>query len=221
MVDKFIGDAVLAVFSLPVPHPDTDAERAVLAALMMWDELERFNRKLPPGTPRLATGIGLHTGPVVAGLIGSPQKRSYTVIGDAVNTASRLENLTKHLGASILISDEVSRRLPNPARFLLRPLGSYRLTGKDTPVVIADVMGEDDGSSFVQPLKEAIAQIGAALQRLQVGDFAAASAGFAALVAHVGNAARALGYRFLADTARAYSAQPPESWDGVIDMLDK
>ena len=76
MVDKFIGDAVMAVFSLPVPHPDTDAERAVLAALMMRDELERFNRKLPPGTPHIATGIGLHTGPVVAGLIGSPQKRS-------------------------------------------------------------------------------------------------------------------------------------------------
>jgi adenylate cyclase len=221
MVDKFIGDAVMAVFSLPVPHPDTDAERAVLAALMMREELERFNRKLPPGTPRLATGIGLHTGPVVAGLIGSPQKRSYTVIGDAVNTASRLESLTKHLGASILISDEVSRRLPNPDRFLLRPLGSYRLKGKDTPVVIADVMGEDDGSSFVRPLKEEIAQVGEALQRLQTGDFAAASAGFAALAAHVGHIIRARGYHFLADTARAYSAQPPDAWDGVIEMVDK
>jgi len=221
MVDKFIGDAVMAVFSLPVPHPDTDAERAVLAALMMRDELERFNRKLSPGTPHIATGIGLHTGPVVAGLIGSPQKRSYTVIGDAVNTASRLESLTKHLGASILISDEVSRRLPNPDRFLLRPLGSYRLKGKDTPVVITDVMGEDDGSSFVRPLKEEIAQVGAALQRLQAGDFAAASAGFTALAAHVGHAIRARGYRFLADTASAYSAQPPDAWDGVIEMVDK
>jgi len=115
----------------------------------------------------------------------------------------------------------VSRRLPNPDRFLLRPLGSYRLKGKDTPVVIADVMGEDDGSSFVRPLKEEIAEIGEALQHSQVGDFTAASVGVTALAAYVGHATRARGYRFLADTARAYSAQPPDAWDGVIEMVDK
>jgi hypothetical protein len=88
-------------------------------------------------------------------------------------------------------------------------------------VVIADVMGEDDGSSFVRPLKEEIAQVGAALQRLQAGDLTAATTAFAALAAHAGHAIRARGYCFLADTARAYSAQPLDAWDGVIEMVDK
>jgi hypothetical protein len=82
-------------------------------------------------------------------------------------------------------------------------------------------MGEDDGSSFVRPLKEEIAQVGAALQHLQAGEFTAAIKDFTALAAHVGHAIRARGYRFLADTARAYSAQPPDAWDGVIEMVDK
>jgi hypothetical protein len=88
-------------------------------------------------------------------------------------------------------------------------------------VVIADVMGEDDGSSFVRPIKEEIAQVSEALRYLQAGDFAAARAGFTTLETRVGHAIRTRGYRFLADTARAYSAQPPDRWDGVIEMVDK
>ena len=123
-VDKFIGDALMAVFSLPQPRLEKDAEQAVLAALMMQEELARFNRKQPEHMPRFTIGIGLHAGVVNAGLIGSPQKRSYTVIGNAVNVASRLEGMTKSLGASILISQAVMIRLPRPDRFLLRGLGA-------------------------------------------------------------------------------------------------
>src|SRR5439155_1311245 len=80
---------------------------AIVAALAMRDELERFNRRLADGLPPMSIGIGLHAGEVVAGLIGSPQKREYTVIGDVVNTASRLEGMTKQLGASILVTSAV------------------------------------------------------------------------------------------------------------------
>jgi class 3 adenylate cyclase/tetratricopeptide (TPR) repeat protein len=224
MVDKFIGDAVMAVFSLPTPRPDADAEQAVLAALMMRDELERFNRNLPAGMPHLAMGVGLHRGPVLAGLIGTPQRRSYTVIGDAVNTASRLESLTKHLGASILISEDVCERLPHPERFLLRPLGRYHLKGKAIGVAVADVMGEDDGSRFARVMYAEITHARKALEQLQGGLFIEASRAFATLAAaanKAGATVRATGYQFLADTAEACRTRPPTRWDGTITMEEK
>lgn len=221
MVDKFMGDAVMALFSLPTPRAD-DAERAVLTALLMRVELTRFNRKMPAGAPRLAMGVGLHTGPVVAGLMGSPQKRSYTVIGDAVNTASRLESLTKTLGASILVSAEIVQRLPEPARFLLRPLGRYRLKGKETPVEVFDVMGEDDGSRFVWPVRTEIARTQEALALLQQGALAQATHHFTALATACQGLPRAQGYRFLASQATAWHTEPSATpWEGVITMTEK
>jgi class 3 adenylate cyclase len=235
MVDKFIGDAVMAVFSLPTPQPD-DAERAVQAALMMRDELERFNHRLPAGTPSLAIGLGLHRGPVVAGLIGSPQKRSYTVIGDAVNTASRLESMTKYLGASILVSTEVAGLLSNPSRLLLRRLGKYSPNGRHTPVEIVDIMGEDDGSRFALVIKQEIAAVDQAFHCFSQRQFDAAQDAFMALAQEAetaGHNTRAHGYWFLAETADKYSRTPlpeecgypslalPADWDGTIIMMEK
>ena len=222
IVCQFNGDGILAVFSLPDPRPADDAKRAVLAALLMQEELQRFCRALPPGSPRLITGIGLHAGPVIAGLYGSPQKRLYTVNGDAANTAARLEGLTKYLGASILISEEVVCRLPTSHRLLLRPLGRYRLRGKEAAVDVADVMGEDDGSHFAQMHKEEIAQASQALACFQQRQFAEADAAYTALAtaaSQAGNAYRAQGYRFLAAKAAAYrDAPPPAAWDGTIPL---
>jgi adenylate cyclase len=224
LVDKFIGDAVMAVFSLPTPQPD-DTERAVQAALTMREELERFNRGLPAATPPLAIGLGLHYGPVVAGLIGSPQKRAYTVIGDAVNTASRLENMTKHLGASILVSQDVLQRVPHPERYLCRPLGQYALKGKHTSVQIVDIMGEDDGSRFARALTQEIAAVDHAFHCFVHRQFETAQDAFRALAqeaAAAGHETRAHGYRLLADTASTYQHLPlAPDWDGTITMVDK
>lgn len=224
LVDKFIGDAVMAVFSLPTPQPD-DAERAVQAALTMRDELERFNRGLPAAAPPLAIGLGLHCGPVVAGLIGSSQKRAYTVIGDAVNTAARLEGLTRHLGASLLVSQDVLGQVPHPERYLCRPLGTYALKGKHTAMAVVDIMGEDDGSRFARALAQEIAAVIQACEAFKHRQFTAAQAAFVALeqaTAAAGHTIRAQGYQFLAETARTYQALllPPD-WEGTIIMQEK
>lgn len=224
LVDKFIGDAVMAVFSLPTPRSD-DAERAVQAALTMRDELARFNRGLPAGVPPLAIGLGLHGGTVVAGLIGSPQKRAYTVIGDAVNTASRLESLTKHLGASILVSQDLLQRLPHPERYLCRPLGTYALKGKHTGVAVVDIMGEDDGSLWARAIAQESAAVAQALGAFAQRQFTAAYEAFTALAQEAraaGQETHAHGYQFLAETASAYrDLSLPPDWAGTITMLDK
>lgn len=104
IVDKFIGDAVMAVFGAPFPKPD-DAQRAVRAAQRMLRELDRYNAdQAKKDGVQIRIGIGVHTGPVIAGNIGSDRKMEYTVIGDAVNIASRVQDLTKEFGVELIIT---------------------------------------------------------------------------------------------------------------------
>jgi adenylate cyclase len=221
IVDKFIGDAVMAVFTLPEPRPD-DADRAVQAALMMRDELQRFHRRLPSDLPRLSIGIGLHAGPVVAGLIGSPQKRSYTVIGDVVNTASRLEGMTKTLGASILVSEAVVSRLADPGALLLRPLGRFAPKGRRDGVRVFDVMGERDGSPEARAWAREIEMATAALEAFEGSSFARAAGAFETLAKEAAGSSRRVGYELLATSARSFASKPPDAaWQGEIKLEEK
>ncbi|KHE94026.1 MAG: adenylate/guanylate cyclase domain-containing protein [Candidatus Scalindua rubra] len=103
-LNKFIGDGILVIFGAPIRHSN-DAERAVMTALEMMKRLEKFNLKqVERDREELRIGIGINTGRVVVGNIGSKERMEYTIIGDAVNFASRLESLNKELGTSIIIS---------------------------------------------------------------------------------------------------------------------
>jgi adenylate cyclase len=128
VIDKYIGDSIMAIFGAPVEFPD-DALRAVQAGAAMLAELHAFNTeraklRLPP----IKIGIGINCGTVVAGNIGSETRLNYTIIGDAVNLASRLEGLTKHYEVGMIVSEEVAARVKG--KFPLRELDLVRVKGK-------------------------------------------------------------------------------------------
>jgi adenylate cyclase len=137
-VDKFLGDAVMATFGAPVAHDD-DPRRAVLAALEMQSALSRFNAQLRKQIGcELEMRIGINTGVVLAGPIGSHRKRAYTVMGDAVNVAARLEHAAPV--GSVLIGEATRAYLGNS--FRLRQRRSVRIRGKDAPVHSYVVLGQ-------------------------------------------------------------------------------
>ncbi len=139
-VDKFVGDMVMALFGAPLDDPQ-HADHAVEAALDMLAELRQLNEKwVADGLDvQVDIGIGVNTGPMIAGNIGSDQIMSYTVIGDAVNLGSRLESLNKQYSTHIIISDETRQRLTG--QYVFRPLGDVVVKGKTKPVAIFEVIG--------------------------------------------------------------------------------
>jgi len=137
MVNKFIGDGILALFGAPVPHPD-DPYRAVACALRMIARNAEYNRRrAAQGLEPLVLGVGLHTGEAVVGTIGTPEKMEYTAIGDTVNVASRIEGENKTFGTQLLMS-EVTCRLVRE-RVVAELAGHAHLKGVAEPVAVFSV----------------------------------------------------------------------------------
>jgi adenylate cyclase len=137
-LDKFVGDMVMALFGAPLDDP-SHADHAVMTAMAMSRELDVLNaRWAAEGRPTLGIGIGINSGEMIAGNIGSRQVRSYTVIGDAVNLGSRLESLNKDYGTRIIISGATRALLRQT--YPLRPLGSVVVKGKSVAVDIFEVV---------------------------------------------------------------------------------
>jgi adenylate cyclase len=141
IVKQFTGDGVMAIFGALREHPDASA-RAVRAAIAMVRRLESLNVRLQEQhLPTLRIGVGVHTGEVVAGLIGPDKRVEYTVIGDPVNLASRIEGLTKELQAAIVISEETAARL-GPG-FTFGRTATMTVKGKEKPVRVVEVLAGD------------------------------------------------------------------------------
>lgn len=139
VVDKYIGDNIMAVFGAPVSRSD-DAMRAVRAAQKMRVALEKLNARFAErGVEPLKFGIGIHTGEVVAGNIGSAKRMEYTVIGDAVNLASRLESKTKELETDLIISEATRERLTDAVD--VEAIGEIHVKGRAQAVKIFTVRG--------------------------------------------------------------------------------
>jgi adenylate cyclase len=151
-VDKFIGDAIMAIWGAPLSSGD-DPFNAVNASLMMREQLLEFN--LDRGSvkkPVIKIGCGIHYGPVLAGQIGSDEKMEYTVIGDTVNLASRIESLNKAFGTDILISEETANKVKD--RIRLVPMQKITVKGKSEPLTVYAVLGRIANPESPKTLEE-------------------------------------------------------------------
>jgi len=136
-IDKYIGDAVMALF------PNC-ADDAVQAAIEMQQQVQQFNHDCRDrGHPEIAIGIGIHHGTLMLGTIGERERMESTVIADAVNLASRLEDCTKRFGVNLLLSEATLQRLADPNRYLHRFLGSIRVKGKQDAVGVFEIYDAD------------------------------------------------------------------------------
>jgi adenylate cyclase len=147
-LDKYIGDAIMSFWNAPLHQPD-HAILACRAALAM----EKREREIQPrlaelGGPGLLTRIGINTGPMVFGNMGSSQKFNYSVLGDAVNLASRLEGANKFYGSRIIIAQPTAAQLNGG--FLLRKLDMLRVKGKSRPMEICELLAEGPGDTDLQ-----------------------------------------------------------------------
>jgi adenylate cyclase len=141
VVDKYVGDALMALFGAPLSHPD-DADRAMQTAIDMCTALDELNRQWQvEGKPAIGVGIGIHTDIVVAGNMGSQTRLNYTVIGDGVNLASRLEGLTKttDYDTRIIVSSATIAKAKQ--RYQTRPLGEVAVKGKQNVTEIFALLG--------------------------------------------------------------------------------
>ena len=146
MLDKFIGDAVMAAFGVPVGHGD-DPDRALRCSISMLATLANWNKqRLSEGKLPVEVGIGLNTDRVVAGTIGSQKRMDFTIIGDGVNLAARLESACKQYGAKLLISEFTFRKLKGTYR--TREIDLAVVKGKTQPVAVFEVLDFHDDQSF-------------------------------------------------------------------------
>ena len=219
-IDKYIGDAVLAFWNAPLDDPDHE-QNAAYAALEMLETLKRLNadNALDPAWPgQVAVGIGLNTGPCCVGNMGSRQRLSYSLIGDTVNLASRLESLTKVYGVSILVGEDLAARLPG---FALVELDIIRVVGRDAPERVFALMGSPATASNAAFIASQ-ARMSALLAAYRSRDWAGAEAELARLqgpetIAGLESvlaiyAARIADYR---------QTPPPDDWDGISQALEK
>lgn len=223
-IDKFIGDAVMAVFGLPVSKtggPNNDAERAVRAALLMKEELRRLNMNLSNDLPELKIGIGLHAGRATVGLIGSPQKRSYTLIGDVVNTASRIEGMTKLLGVDILASDDLILKLER-SDIIVNPMGKYCPKGRKQFVEVSSISGIDDGGQEMNRAKKQGSEVKALLRQFMHRNFLKVIETIENIHLKDDLKENQKVLEILKSAAREYLINPPsDNWKGEIMLSEK
>lgn len=210
-INQYLGDGIMALFP-------KGADAACAAAVGMSRALEVLNaERAGRGESSLRIGIGIHTGRLMLGTIGGADQLDAGVVGDVVNTAARLEGITKMYGANVLLSGETMGALTAPERFQLRPLDAVKAKGKKEPLALIELLDADP-----KPLRDSKVatrgELEAALGLYRKGQFDDAAIRFAALGARCpeDGAARALHER-----CAELIAAPPSAWTGVLSLTTK
>lgn len=213
-IDKYMGDCVMAFWGAPVKTPD-HAQLAVAAALEMAAAVATLNEEhRARGLPEIGVGIGLNTGFMCVGDMGSDIRRSYTVIGDAVNLGSRLEGLSKHYGVTVVASETTRAQAPG---FIWRELDRVRVKGKATAVVIYQPLCTRDAGSDGQATT--LVQWERFLTAYRAQDWSA-SEQLLGQLRSMGN--RSTLYDAYAEKISARRLLPPEpAWDGATNFDSK
>ncbi len=222
-IDKYIGDAIVCFWNAPLDDPDhpTHAARGALRMMSTLHEMNRQFESDPQNAPLPVLthiGIGLNAGPCSVGNMGSEQRFAYSVLGDTVNLASRLEGLTKQYGVGIIIGSQLAERLP---AFAVIELDRLRVVGRDTPETIYGLIGDE---------QEAISDRFEALNELHnryreawaAQDWAGAMQYLEQLVTKGTDFEIENYYKKMIERAREYMQNPPEEgWDGVHQAYKK
>ena len=212
-VDKFIGDAIMVLFGAPISYND-NAKRAVDAAIEMYSQLDSIPHgqlKFPEGI-KFDIGIGIHAGDVIVGQIGSADKTNYTVIGDTVNLASRLEGLTKLYGAKVIISEAVRDELgEDEEKMNLLLLDSVKVKGKKEAVFIYRADEKPMPKKFTEAYEKGFKSYNEGAFSLAIPYFEKALE-----VVPLDKAAMLMLCR-----CKEFAVNKPENWDGAIALTSK
>jgi adenylate cyclase len=216
MLDKFIGDAIMAAFGLPIAHED-DEDRAVRAAIAMIRECRRWSHdRISRGQKPVEMGIGLNTDMVVSGNIGSAKRMDYTLIGDGVNLASRLESACKAYSAQILLSENTFKRLRGTYR--IRNIDQVVVKGKTEPVAVYEVLDHHTEDTFPN-MMDVVSYFNDGMQHYRAARFSKAIGQFEKALACHPNDRLASAYIERCDYLTKHP--PSDGWNGVWVMTQK
>jgi len=213
-IDKYMGDAIMSFWGAPIADPD-HAKHALQAATGMIESLTVLQEKFKVrGWPEIRIGVGLNTGPMTVGNMGSEFRMAYTVMGDAVNLGSRLESLTRIYGVDIIVSEFTKHQVPD---FIFRELDCVRVKGKDKPVFIYEPVceaGKED-----KGVMDELELYGEAIQFYRAQNWDLAEQHFVNL--HKMNPQRYLYEMYIERVAYFRQKPPEEGWDGVFTYKSK
>jgi len=217
ILDKYIGDAIMALFGAPFAG-ENDADNAFTVANGMLVALRRLNKsRTAAGKAAIDIGVGISTGDVIVGNIGSTKRMEYTVIGDSVNLASRLEGANKFYGTKVLASETTVHEIKRDGH-LLRDIDLIQVQGKDLPVTVYEGLDWHTEETFPN-MQATLAAFAAGLENYRARDWRRAIDGFEAALAANGKDRPS---RIYLDRCRHYLVNPPgDDWEGVWVMTEK
>ena len=210
-INQYLGDSIMAIFP-------NSADDALSAAVRMQKEVHEFNsERTAKGLEPIKTGIGMHTGPLIMGITGDNQRMDAATISDTVNTASRLESLTKHYNADILLSDASLLQI-DKSRVHLRYLGLVQLKGKQEPIHVYECFSGNEPSEIAGKEKT-LSLFNDAIGHYLTSDFENSVRAFE-LVTELYPGDHTATF-FLSSARKYLSKGVPENWNGAVEMLIK